>query len=70
MRVELRSGAVGCGEAPVLPSVAAEDQPAAPDAAGRACATLADAPAAPLSVLLQDVASVLLPVHAFASKWE
>ena len=66
MRIELRSGAIGCGEAPVLPSVTAEDQPAALDAAGRACAALADAPAATLGVLLQDVASVL-PGHAFAS---
>jgi L-alanine-DL-glutamate epimerase-like enolase superfamily enzyme len=66
VRVELRSGAVGWGEAPVLPSVTAEDQPAALDAAGRACAALAGAPAAPLGALLQDVASVL-PGHAFAS---
>ena len=35
VRVELRSGAVGWGEAPVLPSVTAEDQPAALAAAGR-----------------------------------
>lgn len=66
VRVELRSGAVGWGEAPVLPSVTAEDQPAALDAAGRACAALEDASAAPLGALLQDVASVL-PGHAFAS---
>ncbi|XP_062193026.1 L-Ala-D/L-amino acid epimerase isoform X1 [Phragmites australis] len=66
VRVELRSGAVGWGEAPVLPSVTAEDQPAALAAAGRACAALAGAPAAPLGSLLQDVASVL-PGHAFAS---
>jgi hypothetical protein len=61
--VELRSGAVGWGEAPVLPSVTAEDQPTALGAAGRACAA---APAAPLGALLQDVASVL-PGHDFAS---
>jgi len=66
VRVELHSGAVGWGEAPVLPSVTAEDQPAALDAAGRACAALVGAPAAPLGALLQDVASVL-PGHAFAS---
>ncbi|CAD6232575.1 unnamed protein product [Miscanthus lutarioriparius] len=66
VRVELRSGAVGWGEAPVLPSVTAEDQPAALHAAGRACAALAGAPAALLGALLQDVASVL-PGHAFAS---
>lgn len=66
VRVELRSGAVGWGEAPVLPSVTAEDQPAALDAAGRACAALVGAPAAPLAAVLQDLASVL-PGHAFAS---
>ncbi|PWZ08338.1 L-Ala-D/L-amino acid epimerase [Zea mays] len=66
VRVELRSGAVGWGEAPVLPSVTAEDQPAALGAAARACAALAAAPAAPLGALLQDVAGVL-PGHAFAS---
>ncbi|XP_008673297.2 L-Ala-D/L-amino acid epimerase-like isoform X1 [Zea mays] len=66
VRVELRTGAVGWGEAPVLPSVTAEDQPAALDAAGRACAALVGAPAAPLGAVLQDLASVL-PGHAFAS---
>jgi len=66
VRVELRSGAVGWGEAPVLPSVTAEDQPAALAAAGRACDALASAPAAPLGAMLQEVAGVL-PGHAFAS---
>lgn len=66
VRVELRSGAVGWGEAPVLPSVTAEDQPAALAAAGRACKALAGAPAAPLGALLQHVAGVL-PGHDFAS---
>ncbi|RLM93285.1 uncharacterized protein C2845_PM08G05770 [Panicum miliaceum] len=66
VRVELRSGAVGWGEAPVLPSVTAEDQPAALAAAGRACDALAGAPAAPLGAMLQEVAGVL-PGHAFAS---
>ena len=66
VRVELRSGAVGLGEAPVLPSVTAEDQPAALAAAGRACDALAGAPAAPLGAMLQEVAGVL-PGHAFAS---
>jgi hypothetical protein len=67
VRVELRSGAVGWGEAPVLPSVTAEDQPAALDAAGRACAALVDAPAAPLGAVLQDLVASVLPGHAFAS---
>ncbi|CAO2204755.1 unnamed protein product [Urochloa humidicola] len=66
VRVELRSGAVGWGEAPVLPSVTAEDQPAALAAAGRACHALAAAPAAPLGAMLRDVAGVL-PGHDFAS---
>jgi hypothetical protein len=66
VRVELRSGAVGWGEAPVLPSVTAEDQPGALAAATRACGALAGAPAAPLGAVLQDVASAL-PGHDFAS---
>ncbi|GJN05863.1 hypothetical protein PR202_ga23532 [Eleusine coracana subsp. coracana] len=66
VRVELRSGAVGWGEAPVLPSVTAEDQPAALAAAGRACKALAGVPTAPLGALLQEVAGVL-PGHDFAS---
>ncbi|XBJ05057.1 hypothetical protein VPH35_023901 [Triticum aestivum] len=37
VRVELSSGAVGWGEAPALPSVTAEDQPAALAAIARAC---------------------------------
>ncbi|KAF8662844.1 hypothetical protein HU200_055424 [Digitaria exilis] len=58
VRVELRSGAVGWGEAPVLPSVTAEDQPAALAAAGRACDALAGAPAAPLGAMLLARAGV------------
>jgi hypothetical protein len=64
--VELCSGTVDWGEAPVLPSVTAGDQPAVLGAAGRACAVLAAALAAPLGALLQDVAGVL-PGHNFAS---
>ncbi|XP_048561475.1 L-Ala-D/L-amino acid epimerase-like isoform X2 [Triticum urartu] len=66
VRVELSSGAVGWGEAPVLPSVTAEDQPAALAAVGRACAALVAARSAPLGAVLQDVADAL-PGHAFAS---
>ncbi|VAH71859.1 unnamed protein product [Triticum turgidum subsp. durum] len=66
VRVELSSGAVGWGEAPVLPSVTAEDQPAALAAVGRACAALVAARGAPLGAVLQDVADAL-PGHAFAS---
>jgi hypothetical protein len=66
VRVELRGGAVGWGEASVLPSVTAEDQPAALEAAARACEAMAAALPAPLGALLQDVAGVL-PGHAFAS---
>jgi L-alanine-DL-glutamate epimerase-like enolase superfamily enzyme len=40
VRVDLRSGAVGWGEAPVLPSVTAGDQPTALGAAGRTYAAM------------------------------
>jgi L-alanine-DL-glutamate epimerase-like enolase superfamily enzyme len=66
VRVELSSGAVGWGEAPVLPSVTAEDQPAALAAVARACAMIAAAPTKPLGAVLRDVAAAL-PGHAFAS---
>ncbi|KAE8788692.1 L-Ala-D/L-amino acid epimerase [Hordeum vulgare] len=66
VRVELSSGAVGWGEAPVLPSVTAEDQPAALAAVARACELLVAARSAPLGAVLQDVADAL-PGHAFAS---
>uniref|UniRef100_A0A804QB24 Uncharacterized protein n=1 Tax=Zea mays TaxID=4577 RepID=A0A804QB24_MAIZE len=52
VRVELRRVAVDWVEAPVLPSVTAEDQPAALGVAGRACAALAATLAAPLGALL------------------
>lgn len=50
----------------MLPSVTAEDQPAALAAAGDACALLARSPAMTLGALLADVARVL-PGHEFAS---
>ncbi|XP_017701628.1 L-Ala-D/L-amino acid epimerase isoform X2 [Phoenix dactylifera] len=66
VRVELRNGSVGWGEAPVLPSVTAEDQPAALAAAGDACGLLVRSPAMTLGALLFEVARVL-PGHEFAS---
>jgi hypothetical protein len=46
--------AVGWGEAPVLPSVTAEDQPAALAAVARGCAGLMAARTVPLGAVLQD----------------
>ncbi|XP_073110313.1 L-Ala-D/L-amino acid epimerase isoform X2 [Elaeis guineensis] len=66
VRVELRNGSVGWGEAPVLPSVTAEDQPAALAAARDACRLLVRSPATTLGALLAEVARVL-PDHEFAS---
>ncbi|XP_037411186.1 L-Ala-D/L-amino acid epimerase-like [Triticum dicoccoides] len=66
VRVELSSGAVGWGEAPVHHPVTAEDQPTALAAVGRACAALVAARSAPLGAVLQDVADAL-PGHTFAS---
>ncbi|XP_020097534.1 L-Ala-D/L-amino acid epimerase isoform X2 [Ananas comosus] len=66
VRVELRSGAVGWGEAPVLPSVTAEDQPVALAAAAEACAFLVRSPPTTLGAALADLAR-LLPGHQFAS---
>ncbi|CAA6661307.1 unnamed protein product [Spirodela intermedia] len=66
VRVELRNGCVGWGEAPVLPSVTAEDQPAALAAAAEACAALMGAQPAPLDHALEQIAGIL-PGHRFAS---
>ncbi|KAM3405412.1 hypothetical protein ACQJBY_008100 [Aegilops geniculata] len=52
VRVELSSGPVGWGEAPVLPSVTAEEQPVALAAIARACAALVAARIVPLGAVL------------------
>uniref|UniRef100_A0A1D1YHW1 Dipeptide epimerase n=1 Tax=Anthurium amnicola TaxID=1678845 RepID=A0A1D1YHW1_9ARAE len=66
VRVELRNGSVGWGEAPVLPSVTAEDQPAALAGADEACRSLVQAPPAALGAVLGEIGR-LLPGHRFAS---
>ncbi|XP_073000545.1 L-Ala-D/L-amino acid epimerase [Typha latifolia] len=66
VRVELRNGSVGWGEAPVLPSVTAEDQPGALRAAAEACRMLVSRPLATLGAVLAEVGDIL-PGHEFAS---
>ena len=66
VRIELRNGCVGWGEAPVLPRVTAEDQATALDGAAVACAELVAAPPARLDAALEQIAGVL-PGHSFAS---
>lgn len=66
VRVQLRNGSVGWGEAPVLPSVTAEDQPAALAAATAVCSALVRSLPMTLGDVLQEVGR-LLPGHEFAS---
>ncbi|XP_077242881.1 cytochrome P450, family 77, subfamily A, polypeptide 5 [Tasmannia lanceolata] len=66
LRVELADGSVGWGEAPVLPSVTAEDQPTALAKANEACDMLRRAPRKALKLALGDLEE-LLPGHDFAS---
>ncbi|XP_057417343.1 L-Ala-D/L-amino acid epimerase isoform X3 [Lotus japonicus] len=66
IRVELKNGAVGWGEAPVLPFVTAEDQPTAMAKASEACAFLYKCPALTLGSLLGEIGAIL-PGHQFAS---
>ncbi|XP_042400521.1 L-Ala-D/L-amino acid epimerase-like [Zingiber officinale] len=66
VRVQLRNGSVGWGEAPVLPSVTAEDQPAALAAAAAACSALVQSLPMTLGDVLREVGR-LLPGHDFAS---
>ncbi|WOL18490.1 L-Ala-D/L-amino acid epimerase isoform X2 [Canna indica] len=66
IRVELCNGSVGWGEAPVLPSVTAEDQPTALEAAAAACKALIQNPPMTLGAVLTEVGR-LLPGHDFAS---
>ncbi|KAJ4818198.1 D-Ala-D/L-Ala epimerase [Rhynchospora pubera] len=66
IRLELRNGNVGWGEAPVLPSVTAEDQKTALEAAAVACDYLVKSPPVNLGTALAEV-DRLLPGHEFAS---
>ncbi|KAK1258706.1 hypothetical protein QJS04_geneDACA018730 [Acorus gramineus] len=66
VRVELRNGSVGWGEAPVLPSVTAEDQETALAKAAEACGVLVRSPPRTLKGALGVVGEVL-PGHDFAS---
>lgn len=66
VRVELRNGCAGWGEAPVLPSVTAEDQGTALEKAREACEALKRSPAMGLGRALGEIAAIL-PGHEFAS---
>ncbi|XP_057479805.1 L-Ala-D/L-amino acid epimerase isoform X4 [Actinidia eriantha] len=66
IRIELGNGCVGWGEAPILPSVTAEDQPTALVRAAEACGFLLRSPAMALGSVLGEIGG-LLPGHQFAS---
>ncbi|CAI9113519.1 OLC1v1014131C2 [Oldenlandia corymbosa var. corymbosa] len=66
IRVELRNGSVGWGEAPILPFVTAEDQPTALDKVAEACQFLRQSPRKSLFSVLEEIGQ-LLPGHQFAS---
>ncbi|CAL5445225.1 unnamed protein product [Camellia sinensis] len=66
IRIELSNGCVGWGEAPILPSVTAEDQPTALAKAAEACGFLRRSPAMTLGSVLGEIGGVL-PGHEFAS---
>ncbi|XP_052179310.1 L-Ala-D/L-amino acid epimerase isoform X2 [Diospyros lotus] len=66
IRIELRNGCVGWGEAPILPSVTAEDQPVALAKAAEACECLKRSPAMTLGSVLGEIGGIL-PGHEFAS---
>ncbi|KAL8150594.1 hypothetical protein V2J09_020402 [Rumex salicifolius] len=66
IRVELSNGTVGWGEAPILPSVTAEDQATALAKAAEACQFLKMSSALTLGAALGEIGQIL-PGHAFAS---
>ncbi|PSR89059.1 L-Ala-D/L-amino acid epimerase, partial [Actinidia chinensis var. chinensis] len=66
IRIELGNGCVGWGEAAILPSVTAEDQPTALVRAAEACEFLRRSPAMTLGSVLGEIGG-LLPGHQFAS---
>ncbi|KAL0743470.1 hypothetical protein Bca4012_084983 [Brassica carinata] len=68
IRIELSGGGcvVGWGEAPILPSVTAEDQPTAMVKAREACEFLKELPEMKLGHVLEKIGGIL-PGHRFAS---
>ncbi|XP_027341209.1 L-Ala-D/L-amino acid epimerase isoform X2 [Abrus precatorius] len=66
IRIELSNGAVGWGEAPILPFVTAEDQSIAMAKAFEACAFLRRCPALTLGSMLGEIGR-MLSGHEFAS---
>lgn len=66
IRIELRNGSVGWGEAPILPFVTAEDQPTAMAKAAEACEFLRRTPALTLGSMLREIGAILTG-HEFAS---
>ncbi|KAE8694722.1 L-Ala-D/L-amino acid epimerase [Hibiscus syriacus] len=66
IKIELKDGCVGWGEAPILPFVTAEDQPTAMVKAKEACEMLKSCSFMTLGAVLGEV-SDLLPGHQFAS---
>ncbi|KAK8530904.1 hypothetical protein V6N12_013402 [Hibiscus sabdariffa] len=67
IRIELKNGCVGWGEAPILPFVTAEDQPTAMAKAKEACEMLRSCSFMTLGALLGEICD-LLPGHQFASE--
>ncbi|KFK39165.1 hypothetical protein AALP_AA3G208700 [Arabis alpina] len=66
IRIELSGGCVGWGEAPILPSVTAEDQLTAMVKAREACEFLRELPEMKLGHVLHEMGE-FLPGHQFAS---
>ncbi|TYI72676.1 hypothetical protein E1A91_D07G077000v1 [Gossypium mustelinum] len=66
IRIELKNGCVGWGEAPILPFVTAEDQPTAMAKAKGACDMLKNCSFLTLEAVLGEIGD-LLPGHQFAS---
>ncbi|CAN8269115.1 unnamed protein product [Cochlearia groenlandica] len=66
IRIELNGGSVGWGEAPILPSVTAEDQITAMVKAREACESLKKLPEMKLGQVLHEIGEIL-PGHGFAS---
>ncbi|KAG7942144.1 hypothetical protein I3843_16G084800 [Carya illinoinensis] len=66
IRIELRNGCAGWGEAPILPFVTAEDQSTAMSKAAEACEFLKRSPEMTMGLLLAEIDGIL-PGHEFAS---
>ncbi|XP_022766083.1 L-Ala-D/L-amino acid epimerase isoform X2 [Durio zibethinus] len=66
IRIELKNGCVGWGEAPILPFVTVEDQPTAMAKAKEACEMLKSCSSMTLGAVLGEIGDVL-PGHQFAS---